>query len=99
MTGTYEPGLPPIARVIGPRIAAWGRSLGHYSWEDRVDLALGWDNEAARLEFLDESRRIDRRLDSLLGGEWSIEVSPEPAVTVVRLMGEYSCDWLCGPTA
>jgi hypothetical protein len=94
LTGTSERGLPPIARVIGPRIDAWGRSLlGNYSWEDRVDLALGWSSEEARLEFLEESRRIDRDLASLVGGAWSVAVSPEPAVTVVRLMGEYSSEW------
>jgi hypothetical protein len=72
VTGTYERGLPPIARGIGPRIAAWGRSLlGNYAWEDRADLALGWDNEEVRLEFLEESRQIDRRLAFLLGREWS----------------------------
>ena len=92
--GTYERGLPPKTQDMGSRMTAWARlSQEHFTWAKDANYAQGWDAEGPRQEFFRESRGIAESLKKVLGRSWEVRVSPEPAVTVVRLMGEYGCEW------
>ncbi len=92
--GGYDEGLPEQVSSFAERIDAWaGLVRGHYAMSDTIDLARGWTAEDARISFIDEARSLESDLQLALGRKWSVDVSPEPAVSVVRLMGEYMCEW------
>ena len=94
ITGGYDDGLPEQVSSFSDRIDAWAELVrGHHAIADPIDLAQGWRSEDARIAFLDEARSLESDLKITLGSAWSVDVSPEPGVSVVRLMGEYSSEW------
>jgi hypothetical protein len=95
ITGAYDDGLPQQVADFAARIDAWaGKVRDHYdSSVDSVDLARGWAAEEARAAFIEEAEALETDLTAALGPDWTVVVSPEPGVSVVRLMGEYWCEW------
>ena len=94
VTGRYSDGLPEKVSTFAPRIDAWaGLVRDHYAISDHIDLALDWRSEDARTTFIDEASSLGADLQAALGRRWSVRVSSEPGVSVVRVMGEYSSAW------
>lgn len=60
---------------------------------DTTDLASRWDDEPARLRVLAGLDALEQELCDALGPEWDLRISREPAVTEVRMLGEYGCTW------
>lgn len=92
--GGHDDGLPEQASRFAARIDEWaGLVRDHYAISDPIDLAQGWTSEDARGAFVAEATRLEADLRLALGRRWSVDVSPEPGVAVVRLMGECSSEW------
>jgi len=94
VTGGYDDGLPEQVSGFAPRIDAWaGLVREHFAIADLIYLARGWRSEDARIAFVDEASNLQSDLKVALGRAWAVDVSPEPGVSVVRLMGEYWSEW------
>lgn len=93
-TGTETRGLPPVAAGVGRLLRDWAElPRDHYAWVDDVDVTQGWSDDDVRREFVIQTDELRSELQLLLGRGWSVDVSPEPGLTCVRLMGEHGAHW------
>jgi hypothetical protein len=93
-TGLDSEGLPAGARRFEDGLSVWSElARDHYSWVDHVDVTRGWTDDDVRREFVSQADEMQVWIAEELGTGWDVQVSPEPGVACVRLMGEYGCDW------
>ncbi|MET0928417.1 MAG: hypothetical protein ABWX74_02815 [Aeromicrobium sp.] len=93
-TGLESEGLPAAARDLSARLSGWSELLrDHYAWVDDVDVTRGWTDEDVRREFVHQADELQIELSTVLGTSWTVDVSPEPGLACVRLMGEYGAHW------
>lgn len=93
-TGLEHEGLPSPVRGFHARLTEWSElARDHYSWVDDVDVTQGWTDDDVRREFVHRADELRVALARVLGRQWDVDVSPEPGLACVRLMGEYGAHW------